>query len=71
VVAEGSTYDLDSFLLGDDMKARMVVTAFGGNLITEAHENRCWDGEEVASEEIDVPAGTMCDICDEEITEEA
>jgi hypothetical protein len=53
------------------MKARMVVTAFGGNLITEAHENRCWDGEEVASEEIDVPAGTMCDICEEEITEEA
>lgn len=51
------------------MKARQVALANGRTIITEAGEGRCWDSEEVAAWDIEVPVETECDICHEEIKE--
>lgn len=50
------------------MKAMCVMTSFGERLFTEATENRCYSGDEIASFEMEVPEGTKCSICEEEIT---
>lgn len=51
------------------MKAMCVLTSFGERLFTEATKKRCCSGDEVASFEMEVPDGTCCSICEEEITE--
>jgi len=48
-------------------KARRVLTYNGGVLTTEYHEDACCDSGEVAAVEINVPYGTVCDICGEVI----
>lgn len=53
------------------MQARRVFTARGETLTTEAHDDCCWDSEEIAAAEVDVEEGTLCDICEEEITDKA
>lgn len=46
-------------------KARRALLCDGG-VITTCLED-CWASEEVADVEIEVSAGTLCDICEEEI----
>jgi hypothetical protein len=49
-------------------KARRVFTARGDVLTTEPYDRACADSEEISAvEDIDVPVGTCCDICGEEI----
>ncbi len=50
------------------VKARLVFTARGENIITEPYDRACADCEEVgAVEDFEVPRGTPCGICGEEI----
>ncbi len=49
------------------VKAMQVNLASGGILFTEAGKDRCFSSEEVACDEIEVPAGTKCGICGERI----
>lgn len=54
------------------MKAARVFTSFGEVLTTEPDSNpmACVSGDEIERVEVDVPSGTVCDICGERITEE-
>lgn len=56
--------------MSEMVKALKVFTSRGETLVTEAHENACAEGEEIASVEVVVPKGTLCSICEEEITDE-
>ena len=48
------------------VKARLVFTARGENIITEPYDVACSDCEEIgAVEDYEVPYGTPCGICDE------
>lgn len=53
------------------MKAARVFTSFGELLTTEpdSDPNACCSGDEVSKVEVDVPTGTICDICGEAIIE--
>ncbi len=55
------------------MKARRVFLADGGTILTEAHEQRCWAAEEVASVEIELDdyGDEVCDICEQPIWDDA
>ena len=57
----------DSGIAEPKVKAKMVWTADGGIHITERGPECCWFGEEVASDDVEVPAGTICSLCEEEI----
>lgn len=53
------------------MKALLLFTARGERVLVEGGESGCCDTEEVAQVEVDVPAGTECDVCGEPMFEES
>jgi len=52
------------------VRARKVFTARGEVVLTEAGDNCCCESEEISAVEVDVPYGTCCDICGEEIPDD-
>lgn len=55
------------------MIASKVFTSYGEVLTTEPDSNpmACISGDEISRVEVNVPSGTLCDICGELITDQS
>src|SRR5690242_6040689 len=58
----------DRGVVSATVEARIEFTSYGERLVTEPYDIACASGDEISAvEDVDVSAGTKCDMCGEEI----